>query len=107
MSAVTRVHLDRTEKLIHVERVQDVEDILDDNKRLQSEPQKSDFMRHTARVPDVIISEWLNQEYRRGNTNLRLFGPGFDDWLTRKLRDPDNKYWRVDNPSNPFFLGWR
>lgn len=107
MSALTRVHLDRSEKLIHVERLQDVEDILEDNKRLQGEQQRSDMMRHTGRVPAVVIEQWLNEEHKRGNTSLRFLGPGFDDWLIRKLKDPDNRAWRVDNPSNPFFMGWR
>lgn len=101
-----RTYLDRGEKLIVVENVQDVQPILDQNKDLQSEQQKSDWGRHIATVPDVIVTKWLNEEYARGNTELRYLGPGFDGWFKRKLQDPDNRAWRTDNPSNPFHLGW-
>lgn len=102
-----RTSLDRSEKLIVVEKIQDVEAILEHNKDLQSEPQKSDWGRHIASVPDVIVTKWLNEEYARGNTDLRYLGPGFDEWFQRKLQDPDNRAWRTDNPSNPFHTGWR
>jgi hypothetical protein len=103
----TNLTLDRGEKLIVAETIQDVEPILEHNKVLRSIEQKSDWGRHIASVPDVIVVEWLNEEYKRGNTHLRYLGPGFDEWFAKKLRDPDNKAWRTDNPSNPFFMGWR
>ncbi len=105
--SITRLHLDRTEKLIIAETMDDVEPILENNKRLQSEHQKSDWGRHHSSVPNVIMTQWLNEEYSRGNLELRFLGPGFDKWYRRKLDDPDNRAWRVDNPSNPFHLGWR
>ncbi len=105
--SITRLTLDRGEKLIVAETVQDVEPILENNKRLQSEQQKSDWGRHVACVPDGVVVKWLNEEHARGNTELRYLGPGFDAWFAKKIKDPDNKAWRVDNPSNPFHLGWR
>ena len=102
-----RTSLDRSEKLLVVEKVQDVEPIVENNKRLQSIEQKSDWGRHVASVPDVMIVKELNREYARGNTSLRYLGPGFDAWFAQKIKDPDNRAWRVDNPSNPFHLGWR
>ena len=104
---ITRLSLDRGEKLIVAESLQDVEPILENNKDLQSEQQKSAWGRHIASVPDVIVTKWLNEEYARGNTELRYLGPGFDAWFKRKIDDPDNRAWRTDNPSNPFHLGWR
>ncbi len=101
-----RLHQDRTEKLIIAENIQDVEPIIDHNKDLQAEPQKSDWGRHVASVPDVIVTKWLNEEYARGNTELRYLGPGFDKWFQKKISDPDNKAWRTDNPANPFHMGW-
>ncbi len=101
-----RLHQDRTEKLIIAENIQDVEPIIDHNKDLQAQPQKSEWGRHVASVPDVIVTKWLNEEYARGNTELRYLGPGFDKWFQKKINDPDNKAWRTDNPSNPFHLGW-
>lgn len=101
-----RVHVDPTERSYTFEIVQDVEDILERNKALAGEAQKSDWGRHTATVPLVIINKWLNDDNAKGNP-VRYLGPGFDVWLKKKLDDPDNRAWRVDNPSNPFYLGWR
>lgn len=104
----TRFHFDSSERKIHVERVDDVEDIVENNKRLQSEPQKSDWGRHVANVPLIFIEKELNREHARGNTSLRYLGPGFDEWFKRTFLDnPDYRDFRVDNPSNPFHLGWR
>ena len=80
------------DKTIVIHTRQDVEAILDDNKRLRSERQKSDFMGHRARIPCVIEMKWLNEEWQRGNTKLRW---GSREWLQivdRKLQDPDWKY---------------
>lgn len=104
---ITRVHSDPSERKYHFERVQDVEPILERNKVLQGEPQKSDWGRHKASVPMVMIEKWLNEEYARGNVSLRFLGPGFDEWFAKKIDDPDNRAWRVDNPSNPFHIGWK
>ena len=104
---ISSVHKDASERKLHFRRVQDVEPILEHNKWLQGETQKSDWGRHVASVPMVIIEKWLNEEYARGNTSLRFLGPGFDEWYTKKIQDPDNRAWRVDNPSNPFHMGWR
>lgn len=103
----SKLWLDRNDKLIIAEKVQDVEPILEHNKALQSIEQRSDWGRHVASVPMVIIEKWLNEEYARGNTSLRFLGPGFDAWYEKKIKDPDNRAWRTDNPSNPFHLGWR
>lgn len=102
-----RVHFDSDGDHFTIENVQDVEPIKDRNSVLQNEAQKSDWGRHLACVPSVIIHKWLNEEYARGNTELRFLGPGFDEFFRRKIQEPDNKAWRVDNPSNPFHLGWR
>ncbi len=106
--SITRLSLDRTEKLIVAESMQDVEPIIENNKRLQSEPQKSDWGRHVASVPEVFVVKELNREYARGNVNLRYLGPGFDAWYKKTfIDDPDYKWVRTDNPSNPFRMGWR
>jgi hypothetical protein len=93
----TNLHLDRTEHSITVERVQDVEDIIENNKRLQNEPQsrKSSF-RHIASIPNIFLERWLNEELARGNTTIRIFGPEMDALVARKLKDPDWKWLRTD-----------
>ena len=70
MSDVT-THLfpDASERKITVLRVQDCEPIVENNKRLQNEPQKSETFRHVASIPNVIIEQWL---IRDGTAACRL-----------------------------------
>ncbi len=84
---------------------QDVEAILEENKRLQSIPQKSDWGRHVATIPNVFLTRWLNEEHQRGNTSLRMYSREMDDLVARKLRDPDWKFLRTDAPSQQ--MGWK
>jgi len=87
MSVRTELHFDGGNMTVN--RVQDVEDIIERNKRLQSEDQRSDWGRHIADIPNVIIERWLNEEWQRGNSAIRLFSPEFNALVKRKLRDPD------------------
>lgn len=92
----TRFHLDPDGRGLAVERVQDVEPILERNKVLRSMPQRSDWGRHIAIIPNVILTRWLNEEWARGNTTIRLFGEEMDRLVARKLQDPEWAYLRVD-----------
>lgn len=100
----TRIHLDPNGKDLTVEHVQDVEDILEWNKEARRDEQKSDWGRHVARIPNVIYVRWLDDEYRKGNTNLRLFTPEFDAIVRKHLQDPDWAHLRTDKP--PLQVGW-
>jgi hypothetical protein len=93
----TRFHLDRNGRDLTVERVQDVEPILDHNKLLRALPQKSDWGRHKACIPNVIYERWFN-EYNAGRVppDLDMFGPEFSAFVNVKLDDPDWAYLRVD-----------
>ena len=101
----TRIHLDSNGQDLAIEHVQDVEDILEWNKRAREQEQKSDWGRHIARIPNVIYMQWLNEEYARGNTSLRMFTPEFDALVKKKLDDPDWAYLRVDRPA--LIAGWQ
>jgi hypothetical protein len=92
----TRLLLDRTERKIIAVTEQDVEPILKRNHALRGEPQRSDWGRHVATIPNVILVRWLNEEYARGNARLRMFTREFDELVARKLRDPDWKFLRSD-----------
>lgn len=92
---LTRLTLDRGEKLIVAETMQDVEPILERNKALQGEAQRSDWGRHVASIPNVILVKWLNEEHARGHTSLRLFSPEFDALIARKLQDPEWRHLRA------------
>ena len=74
----------------------DVEDIIEQNKQLATLPQKSDWGRHYASVPNVILNRWLNEEQLRGNHMLRMGGREWDELIFRKLQDPDWRFLRVD-----------
>jgi hypothetical protein len=93
---LTKLSLDRGEKLIVAHTMQDVEPILERNKQLRSTPQKSDWGRHIASIPNVILVKWLNEEYARGNNSLRMYTKEFDEIVEKKLQDPEWKYLRTD-----------
>jgi hypothetical protein len=92
----TDVLLDRSDGTIIAVTTQDVGPILDRNAELRAQPQRGDFGRHVASIPNVILVRWLNEEYARGNTDLRMFTPDFNELVARKLADPDWKHLRVD-----------
>jgi hypothetical protein len=87
----TELLLDASGTLI-ASTTQDVEPILERNRHLRAEPQKRDWGRHIATIPNVILVKWLNEEFSRGNTGLRLFTREFDALIKRKLADPDWAY---------------
>jgi hypothetical protein len=91
----TAVSLDRAGTVI-ASATQDVEPILERNQRLRVEPQPSDWARHVATIPNVILLKWLNEAHARGNTGMRMFTKEFDALVKRKLEDPDWKYLRTD-----------
>jgi hypothetical protein len=93
---LTQLSLDRGEKLIVAHTRQDVEPILERNKELRSIEQHSDWGRHVASIPNVILVKWANEEYARGNTGLRMFTKEFDEIVEQKLRDPEWAYLRTD-----------
>jgi hypothetical protein len=75
---------------------QDVEDIIERNKALASVPQRSDWGRHVASVPVNVINRWLDEEYARGNVDLRWGSKEFMALVARKLADHDWLYLRTD-----------
>lgn len=96
MDVLTSLHVDESAKNFTFRRVQDVEDIIESNKQLASMGQQSDWGRHIARVPNIFLEKWLNEEYARGNVNLRMYTPEFDKLIDRKLKDPEWRFLRVD-----------
>jgi hypothetical protein len=68
--------------------------------------QKSDWGRHVASIPNVILTRWLNEEYERGNVTIRLFGPEMDALVDRKLKDPEWAFLRTDSAQVQSFMGF-
>lgn len=103
MSTRTSLHLDG--RIMTANTFQDVEDIIENNKRLQKEAQRGDW-RHKASIPNNILNKWLNEEWDRGNVNLSLFSEEMDRIVARKLRDPEWAYLRTDAPHLNGWLGF-
>jgi len=89
----------------HIERIQDVEPILEDNHAARSETQRSDFARRIAQIPNVIYERWFN-ELAQGNPNVLLFGPEMEEVVARKLRDPEWAKLRTDCSQVQGFMGF-
>lgn len=94
MSVHTLYHADGSS--FTVERVQDVEPIIEHNKLLQTIEQKSDWGRHIASVPNVVLEKWLNEAWENGNTNMQFGSEEFYQMVERKLQDPDYRAFRTD-----------
>jgi hypothetical protein len=94
----TELILDRADRRIIAPTTQDVEPILERNKALRGESQQGhDCARLVADIPAVIIVQWLNEEYARGNTDLRPFTREFNETVVaRKLKDPDWRFLSTD-----------
>lgn len=89
---VSSVVFDRTERKVHRVREQDVEPILDSNKRLAQERQRfAGTFRHVGTVPCVIIERWINE----GAPVLGMSKDEFDRFIRKKLNDPEWAYLRT------------
>jgi hypothetical protein len=90
----TRLRLDGKDLIVH--SYQDVEDIIENNKRLKSIPQRSDWGRHIADIPNNILNQWLSEEWARGNVNLKCGSEGMKRIIKKKLQDHDWLFLRTD-----------
>lgn len=89
----SRLHRHGDGAITH-ERIQDVESILDQNKRYQNEPQKkSELMgHHKMQIPLVIIDKWANED---GANLMTMNKYEASEFLKKKYNDPNWKYLRV------------
>lgn len=76
-----------------VDYYQDCQDIIDRNKALQNEPQKSDWGRHIGTIPNGILLHWMVTE---GVNLFALPADEFGRYIKRKLDDPDWRFLRTD-----------
>lgn len=86
-----------------VSTVQDVEPIIAWNREARRDQQSSDWGRHVARIPNVVLMQWLDEEFKRGH-DIQLFSDEFDRLVDRKLKDPEFAYLRTDRPA--LQVGW-
>lgn len=90
---IVRPHFDSDGQTLTIEHWQDAEDIIENNKRLKTEPQKSDWGRHIASIPNVILVRWMNED---GVNVLGMSSAEWGAYIKRKLDDPDWRHLRVD-----------
>ena len=92
----TRWHEDESAGQVTVERVQDVEAILDNNKRSLNDGtngySKSKDLKRVASIPLVVIEQWMKED---GVNFLSLQGTDREKYLRKKLNDPNNKWLRT------------
>lgn len=95
MSVATRFHFDESANRTIIERVQDVEPILERNKREAADKVqgagRSKEMRKVASIPLVVVEKWLRED------GLDVFNPDHRVRLLRKLQDPAYRYLRTDS----------
>jgi hypothetical protein len=90
---VARIHLDADGDHFTLEHVQDVAPILARNAALRAAPQKSDWGRHIASIPNIILVRWMNED---GVNPLGMSSEEWGKYIRRKLDDPDWRHLRVD-----------
>lgn len=73
---------------VHVEHIQDVDPILDENKRKQNLEQRG-WVRQVGSIPHVVTVKWMQED---GVFWPRLAPREQDEYLRRKLNDPDYLY---------------
>lgn len=100
---LTRFHFDND--AVTVERVQDVEDIIEYNKLLRDQSQVGADFHQKWSLPNVMIERFY-LEYAGDNAAPPMNGE-FWAFVDKKMNDPDYAKFRTDNPSSPFFIGYR
>lgn len=91
----TRPVVDRATGKIAIERIQDVEDIIERNKRRQNEQQvtRGDGWHMIGEIPNIILEKWIVED---GISYKEMMSPdGFESLVKRKLRDPDYAWLRT------------
>lgn len=80
---------------VTIERVQDVEGILQDNKEAYDEDQRRNaFGRRVASIPNIVIEQWMKE-------GINIFNMGSDPDVRKKvfmkLNSPDWRHLRTHN----------
>ena len=90
----TEFHKDDSEGTFTIRTVQDVNPILENNKKLQSlndgySPSR-ELKRH-ASIPITLVRKWCKDDGIPFRRYLRR-PQEYEKWLERKLQDPDNRF---------------
>jgi hypothetical protein len=79
-----------------VHSYQDVEDIIESNKRAHLDGKQTGNFRKVADIPNNVLNQWLVEEWARGNVDMKLFDEQFNALVKRKLNDHDWLFLRTD-----------
>jgi hypothetical protein len=86
-----------------VNRVQDVEPIIDWAKMLAEQPQHGGDFHHKWSLPAVMVEKFYN-EYC--GAAYKPMNQEFWEWVNKKMKDPQyKKFWTYDT-ANPFHVGY-
>ena len=88
---LTRFVAEESDDTVTVERVQDVEPILEHNKRLYTmndgySPDRT--LRRVASIPNTVIEQWMKE-------GVNIFDKNAKEAIRRKLNDPQWLYLRT------------
>lgn len=87
--------------IVEVIHTQDVEPIIEQNKRDQADRDflngftENGDMKHVARVPLIIWQTWWQEECTKRGRNIPMFGKEMNEVIRRRLNDPENKFLRT------------
>jgi len=87
----TKVKYDDSEDSFVIERVQDIESVLERNKALYTHNDgysKSRELRRVASIPMVVIEQWLKE-------GIDIYNPDHAEAVKRKLNDSENMFLRT------------
>ena len=91
---ISQFHYDHDGDKTIIQRVQDVEPIIENNKRLQAEGKgysSSRELRRIASIPMVVVERWIQED---GVNFMALGKQEKSVYLRKKLNDSDNRAWR-------------
>lgn len=95
----TNYHWDEHTQDFHVERVQDVEPLLERNKALQAAHwdgfNQSRDGQLLAEIPVAIAEQWLKE-------GVDIFNPDHEPEVRKRLNDPALRGFRMDTGAGPF-----
>ena len=84
---------------------QDIEPYLEDNKLRREASTVGKDWKHKWQLPNVLVEKFYS-EYTGGT--FKPMNQEFWVWVDKKLMsDADLSYFRTNNPSNPFWSGYK
>jgi hypothetical protein len=89
VSGVTTKFVPHSDGTFTIHRRQDAGPTIENNKALQSVPQRTDGLKHIASIPVLIYEQWIQET---GGELMRMPSHEQAKFFRRKLRDPQWSY---------------